>query len=92
LCKRGDSNRDCKQLSSTFTNSSEKSFTTQYGTLFNKLSEVDSWFFANSDLFGYFINDVSEQEVIRLSSFLIIPTLDYIKDIVQPNVSDFCKE
>lgn len=92
LCKKGDANRDCKQLSSTFTDSSEKTFTTQYGTAFYKLSEVQSWFFANQDLFGYFINDVSEQEVTKLSSYITLPTTDYIKTTIQPKISDLCKQ
>lgn len=91
LCKKGDSNRDCKQLSSTFADSSEKTFTTQYGTTFYKLSEVSSWFFANQDLFGYFINNVPEQEVTKLSSYLILPSSEYIKTMIQPKVSTLCK-
>lgn len=91
LCKRGDANRDCKQLSSTFTDSSEKSFTNQYGTTFYKLAEVSSWFFANQDLFGYFINNVPEQEVTKISSYITLPTSEYIKTMIQPKVSTLCK-
>lgn len=91
-CKRGDANRDCKQLSSTFADSNEKTFTTQYWTVFYKLAEVNSWFFANQDLFGYFINNAPEQEVIKLSSYLTLPTSDYVKNMIQPKASTLCKQ
>lgn len=92
LCKKWDPNNDCKQLSTTFSNSSEKTFTTQYWTIFYKLSEVNSRFFANQELFGYFINNVPEQEITKLSSFITLPTLEYIKNTIQPKISNICKE
>jgi hypothetical protein len=91
-CKRGDANRDCKQLSSTFSDANEKTFTTKYGSTFYKLAEVNSWFFANQELFGYFINNASEQEVTKLASYLVLPTLDYVKDTIEPKISSFCKQ
>ncbi len=92
LCKKWNSNTDCKQLSTTFADSNEKTFTTQYGTVFYKLSEVKSWFFNNQELFGYFINNTSEEEVLKLSSFLVLPTAEYIKNVVEPKMSSLCKE
>ncbi len=92
LCKKWNSNTDCKQLSTTFADSNEKTFTTQYGTVFYKLSEVKSWFFNNQELFGYFINNTSEEEILKLSSFLILPTAEYIKNVVEPKISSLCKE
>jgi hypothetical protein len=92
LCKKWNSNTDCKQLSTTFADSNEKTFTTQYWTVFYKLSEVSSWFFNNQEFFGYFINNAPEQEVLKLSSFLVLPTADYVKTLIQPKVSSFCKQ
>lgn len=91
-CKKWNNNTDCNQLSTTFKNSSEKVFTTKHWTVFYKLSEIKSWFFANQELFGYFINDVDEQEIVKLYQYLVVPTNDYIKNIVEPNVSNICKE
>lgn len=92
VCKKGDSNRDCKQLSSTFSSANEKTFTTQYGITFYKLAEVNSWYFANGEMFGYFINDAPEQDIIDISSYIVLPTSSYIKDNLEPFVSSLCKQ
>jgi len=92
LCKKWDINNDCKKLSSNFANSNEKTFSTQYGTTFYKLAEVDSWFFANQELFGYFINNVPEQEVIKLTSYLTLPNNEYVKNMIEPQISSICKQ
>lgn len=92
LCNKSDPNRDCKKLSTTFDDSSEKRFNTDNWMTFYKLSEISSWFFTNQELFGYFINDVSEQEVTNLSSYIVFPTSEYVKDFLEPKVSVLCKE
>jgi hypothetical protein len=56
------------------------------------LDGVNSWYFANDNLFGYFINDVSEQEVIDLSKYITLPNKTYVNDTIIPLVSTLCKD
>lgn len=92
LCKKWNSNTDCGQLSKTFSDSSEKRFTKEYWTIFYKLAEVTSWFFTNKEFFWYFINDVPEEEVTKLSSYIILPTIEYVENVLEPRVGAICKE
>ncbi len=92
VCKAWDANHDCKQLSSTFSQSNEKKFTTQYWTTFYKLSEVTSWFFVNQNFFGYFIHNAKEQDVIAISDLIILPTKEYINENILSNLKNLCKQ
>jgi hypothetical protein len=92
VCKKWDPNKDCKQLSTTFAESSEKNFTNQYGVVFYKLSEVNSWFFANQELFGYFVNWVSEQELTNVASHIQLSNAWYVDTVLKPSISSFCRQ
>ena len=91
-CKKWNPNEDCTQLTSSFSSTSETSFTTSNWDTFYKLDGVNSWYFANDNLFGYFINDVSEQEVINLSKYITLPNKTYVNDTIIPLVSMLCKD
>jgi hypothetical protein len=89
-CKKGSPNEDCVQLQDTFSSSNDASFTTSNGDTFYKLEGANSWFFSNGNLFGYFVNNVAEQEIVALTKYLVLPTQQYVKDIIEPHFSDLC--
>ncbi len=91
-CKKWDLNLDCDKLENTYKNSGEKSFATQYATNYYKLSEVSSWFFANEKLIGYQIHDILEQDVIDLSSYMIVPNKEYLKNTLETKIWSICKK
>lgn len=91
-CKKWDPNKDCAQLQQTFSTANEKKFTTANGDVYYKLAEVNSWFVTNQWLFGYFINDIPEQEVISLSNYIVLPTVQYVQSSVVPHISSLCKQ
>jgi len=91
-CKAWDSNKDCNQLKQTFSSSNDKIFTTTNGDSFYKLPEISSWFSTNLGLFGYFINDVPEQEVVSLSNYISLVTPAYLQNTLVPQISNICKE
>ncbi len=91
-CKNWDSNKDCAQLKQTFSDSNDKTFTTTNDDTYYKLSEVNSWFFTNIGLFGYFINDIPEQEVISISNYVVLPTTSYVSSNITTKFSPLCKQ
>jgi hypothetical protein len=70
----------------------EKTFTNSNGDKFYKLDSVNSWFMANADLFGYFINDVPEQEVRDLANAIIVMNKDYMTEVMAPKVKPLCTD
>lgn len=82
-CNPSDPNRNCKWLNETFANNNAQSFVTSEWDVYYKQSEVQSWFVANGDRWGVFINDVSDDEVFKLK--------DLIKFANQKNMNEWIK-
>ena len=73
---------NCKQLTKTFDANATKKITTLNGDIYYKLPDVKSWYFQNWNWRGYFINDADDEEVEKLTDYIIIPNTEIIKDIV----------
>ena len=69
-CNASDPNRNCKWLSEVFANNSAQSFVTSEWDVYYKQSEVQSWFVANWNRWGIFINDVSDDVVYELKDLM----------------------
>ena len=82
-CNPSDPNKNCKWLSETFANNSAQSFVTSEWDVFYKQSEVQSWFVANGDRWGIFINDVSDDVIFELK--------DLIKFANEKNMNEWIK-
>lgn len=79
-CKSSDPNKNCSQLQKNIWSSAEKTVSSSRGDMLYKLEWIASWYFSNANHYGYFINDVADEEVIALVNALILPTKTYIKD------------
>lgn len=86
-CSSTDSNKNCKQLQQTFTNSADKKFTSSNQDTYYKLSEIKSRYFNNWEFYGYFINWVEEDEVRAISNYLVLPNKYYIEQKFTNNLS-----
>lgn len=53
---------------------------------------MTSWFFSNGDFYGYFINDVSEQEVIDVANAIILPNDYYIQNNLLTKMQTLCTD
>ncbi len=82
-CNSSDPNRNCKWLKESFANNNAQSFVTSEWDTYYKLSEIQSWFVANWDWWGIFINDVSDDDVYQLK--------DLIKFANEKNMRDWIK-
>lgn len=82
-CNPSDPNRNCKWLGETFANNNAQSFVTSEWDVYYKQSEAQSWFVANGDWWGIFINDVSDDIVFELK--------DLIKFANERNMSEWIK-
>jgi len=82
-CNASDPNKNCKWLSETFANNAAQSFVTSEWDIYYKQSEVQSWFVANGDRWGIFINDVPDDVVFELK--------DLIKFANQTNMNEWLK-
>lgn len=91
-CNTFNPDQNCRSLNETFSQTSEKDFTTSNGISFYKLQSVSSWYFANDNLLWYFINDVPETEIMKLSDYIILPNKNYVSDNIMPNISDICNK
>lgn len=69
-CNSSDPNKNCKGLSETFASTSAQSFVTSEWDVYYKQGEVQSWFVANGDWWGIFINDVSDDVVFELKDLM----------------------
>ncbi len=53
---------------------------------------MTAWFFTNANLYGYFINDVPDQEVIDLANALVLPSELYIKNNLLSKLQTLCTD
>jgi hypothetical protein len=53
---------------------------------------VASWFFTNGNFYGYFINDVSEQEVIDVANALVLPNDYYVQNTLLSKLQSLCTD
>jgi len=91
-CKTTDPNKNCKQLQQNIWTSAEKTVSTSRGDALYKLEWVTSWFFTNTNLYWYFINDVSDQEVIDVVNALVLPSESYIKNNLLSKLQTLCTD
>jgi hypothetical protein len=91
-CTASDPNKNCAQLVQNFSANAEKTFTSSNGDKYYKLEGVNSWFVANGDFYGYFINDIPEQEVRDLANAIIILNKEYVENTLASKVTGLCTD
>ena len=91
-CKKSDPNKNCAQLQQNISASAETYQSTSYGTKLYKLEGVTSRFFSNDNNYGYFINDVSEQEVIAVANAFILPNDTYVQNTLLSKIQTLCTD
>jgi hypothetical protein len=89
-CNSYNPDQNCRVLNETFSQTSEKDFTTSNWVGFYKLQLTNSWYFANDNLFWYFINDAPEADIMKLADYIILPNKSYVNDNIMPNISNIC--
>jgi hypothetical protein len=87
-----DPNKNCTQLQKNISSSAEKTVSTSYGTTLYKLEGITSWFFVNGNNYGYFINDVPEQEVLAITDAFILPNDYYLKNTLLSKIQTLCTD
>ncbi|MCX6823730.1 MAG: hypothetical protein NT085_01250 [candidate division SR1 bacterium] len=92
VCKKSDPNKNCSQLQQNIGSTAEKTISTSNGDKLYKLEGVTSWFFTNGNYYGYFINDVSEQEVIDVANALILPNEHYVQNSLLSKIETLCTD
>ena len=90
-CSVSDPNKNCRWLAETFANNSAQSFVTSEGDVFYKQSEVQSWFVANWDWWGVFINDVSDDVVFELKDLIKFANQRNINEWVRSRAMKLCQ-
>ena len=53
---------------------------------------MTSWFFTNGTYYGYFINDIPEQEVIDVANAFILPTAYYVQNTMLSKIQTLCTD
>ena len=81
-CNSANPDKNCKGLVETFAQTSARSFVTSNGDTYYKLSETNSWFVANGDWWGVFINDVPEDTVMKLKDLMVFANERVMKNWV----------
>ena len=91
-CSTSSSNTNCSALQKTFSTDPSKTFTTSHGDKFYKSSDVNSRFMTNGNLFGYFINDIPDNEVSDVANALLFPNTQYVQDTLLPGIASLCTD
>jgi len=92
VCKSSDPNKNCSQLQKNISASAEKSISTSYGVTAYKLEWLTSWYFSNGNYFGYFINDVGDQDIIDVLNTFVLPTEYYVKNSLLSKIQSLCTD
>lgn len=91
-CKTSDPNKNCSQLKENIWSSAEKTVSSSRGDKLYKLEGITSWYFSNGNYYGYFINDMPEQEVIDVVNAFVLPTETYVKNTLLSNIQTLCED
>ena len=91
-CKKSDPNKNCSQLQQNIWATAEKTISTSNGDKLYKLEWVTSWFFTNGSYYGYFINDIPEQEVIDVTNAFILPNERYVQNSLLSKIETLCTD
>lgn len=92
VCKKSDPNKNCSQLQQNISASAEKTVSTSRWDTLYKLEGVTSWFLTNGNFYGYFINDIPEQEVIDVANALIFPNNYYVQNNLLSKLQTLCTD
>lgn len=92
VCKKNDPNKNCSQLQQNIWASAEKTVSTSRADTLYKLEWVTSWFLTNGNFYGYFINDIPEQEVIDVTNALVFPNDYYVKNTLLSKIQTLCSD
>ena len=90
-CNASDPNRNCKWLTETFANNSAQSFVTSEWDVYYKQSEVQSWFVANWDWWGVFINDVPDDVVYELKDLMKFANEKNMNEWIRSRAMKLCQ-
>ena len=77
-CNAAVNNQNCDRFNEMFATSSTQKFVDSAGITYYKQSEIQSRFFSNWSLFGYFANDVEDSKFKNLVKYLTIINDDFI--------------
>jgi hypothetical protein len=91
-CTVSDPNKNCTQMVQNFSANAEKTFTTSNGDKYYKLQSINSWFVVNGDFYGYFINDIPEQEVNDIANAIVILNKDYVENTLLSKITSLCTD
>lgn len=91
-CNKQISEKNCIGLADSFSKSKETSIISPHGIEYFKLIEIKSWFFHNSDLFWYFINDVEKADVADITKYIHSINTNYINTKIKENISSLCSD
>ena len=90
-CNPSDPNRNCKWLNETFSKNNAQSFVTSEWDVFYKQSEDQSWFVANGNRWGVFINDVSDDAVFELKDLIKFANEKNINEWIKSRAASICQ-
>ena len=90
-CNPSDPNRNCKWLNESFSKNNAQSFVTSEWDVFYKQSETQSWFVANWDRWGVFINDVSDDVVFELKDLIKFANEKNINEWIKSRAASICQ-
>lgn len=90
-CNTAVENQNCDRFNEMFATSSVQKFVDSAGIAYYKQSEIQSWFFSNGSLFGYFANDVEDSKFKELVKYLTIVDEDFVEDNVLNNLDAVCR-
>lgn len=80
VCQKGVEGKDCDVLQNNFAQYSNQSYANADGVTLYKMPEANTWF-ARTELFGYFFNDMSVDTVLDLHKHIRYVTVNGIKKV-----------
>lgn len=91
-CSSSDNNTNCERFEKTFSESNAEKFIDTYGINYYKQAEIQSRFFSNDSLFGYFINDTNDSAVKNLIRNIQIINNKFVEKNILNKVDILCRE
>lgn len=81
-----------RKIWKTFSESNAEKFIDTYGINYYKQAEIQSRFFSNDSLFGYFINDTNDSAVKNLIRNIQIINNKFVEKNILNKVDILCRE
>jgi len=89
-CTTSINDQNCNRFNQMFATSSSQKFVDSLWTTYYKQPDINSWFFSNGSLLGYFVNDADDTIFKDMVKYIKIVNSKFVEKNILDNIDILC--